>query len=424
MPKTIQAADVPALLRPGMVVQAQGAPAEPLEIMAAIQAVPEASDGVHYLQMYITSVNTGDYSAFHPNARATSFFITPGTRASFQAGKIDFHPFHLSTNYRYLSSLPPIDLLILSLSPPDAHGMCSLGCSAAYGWASLPKARRVVAELNRQAPRTFGAPPVPLARLDYIVACDRAPIETPSQPLNEATRAIGRHVAGLVRDGDCIQIGIGNVPNAILAELGDRNDLGFHSGMMTDACIDLFTSGAMNGSQKAIDRHVHVTGIVVGTKRLFEFVHENTRVHFREVGYTHEQETLRRLDNFVSLNSALEMDLLGQCNAEMIDGAQQGGVGGQADFVRGARNSRGGRSVLAFPSTGRRGTLSRVVPCLPQGTVVSTPRADVDYVVTEHGVAHLRDLNIDDRAQALIGVADPSFRDELRAAWKQMRKAM
>ncbi|MBI3992124.1 MAG: acetyl-CoA hydrolase/transferase family protein [Candidatus Lambdaproteobacteria bacterium] len=424
MPKTIQAADVPALLRPGMVVQAQGAASEPLEIMAAIQAAPQASDGVHYLQMYIPSVNKGDYSAFHPNARATSFFITPGCRASFQAGKIGYHPFHLSTNYRYLSALPPIDLLILSLSPPDAHGMCSLACSAAYVWATLPKARVVVAEINRQAPRTFGAPPVPLSRLDYIVECGYTPIEVPSQPLNDASRAIGRHVAGLVRDGDCIQIGIGNVPNAILAELGHRNDLGFHSGMMTDACIDLIASGTMNGSRKAIDRHVHVTGIVVGTKRLFDFVHENTRVHFREVGYTHEQETLRHLDNFVSLNSVLEVDLLGQGNAEMIDAEQQGGVGGQADFVRGARNSRGGRSVLAFLSTGRRGTLSRVVSRLPQGTVVSTPRADVDYVVTEHGVAHLRDLNIDDRAAALIGVADPRFRDELHAAWKDMRKSM
>ena len=424
MPKTIQAQDVPGLLKPGAVVYVHTGACEPMEILGAIEAQPDASDGVHYVQIFIPGVNVGDYASFHPNARATSFFITAGMRESFAAGKIDFYPFHLHDNYRYLAALPGVDLLILQVSPPDDQGNCSLGLTTDYVPAVLDKAKVVVAEVNQQMPTTFGGPRIPMKRLDYVVECDRSPIVTPSRPLDEVSRTIGRLVADLIRDGDIIQIGIGNVPNASLAELSGMKDLGFHSGLFTDACVELIEGGAMNGARKSVDTGVHVTGGAIGTKRVFDFVHNNPAIHFREVGYTHEQQSLRHMENFVSLNSVLDTDLLGQGNAEWIGGRPQGGIGGQGDFVRAARNWPGGRSVLAFASTGRKGTISRIVPRLPEGTVVTTPRSDVDYVVTEHGVAHIRDMAVDQRAEALTSLAAPEFREDLTQAWKEMRAAM
>jgi len=424
MPKKIKATEVPGLLHPGMTVYVQGGANEPTEIMEVVKAQPDASDAVRYIQMFIPGVNNGDYSSFHPNAKATTFFVTAPMRESWKAGKVDFYPFHLHADYRFLCAMDPVDLLVLQLSPPDKHGNCSLGPTTDYVPAVLGKAKAILAEINPNVPYTYGGPRVPYERLDYVVETAHELVLTPDNPLNDDTKRIGKLVAELIEDGDTIQIGIGNVPNAILAELHGKRDLGFHSGLMTDACVDLIEGGAMNGARKRIDNGVHVTGIAVGTRKVFDFINNNATIHFREVGYTHEQETLRHLDCFISLNSVLEMDLLAQGNAEWIGTEQHGGIGGQGDFVRGARNSRGGKSVLAFLSTGRRGTISRIIPRLPHGAVVTTPRSDVDYVVTENGVAHVRDMTVDQRAEALIGLAAEQFRAELAQEWEKMRAAM
>ena len=422
MPKIIAATDLPALLRPGLTVFVQGAVGEPLALGQALAAAGEASRGVHYISCLVPGINRTDFSAFHPEARLTTFFVQAELRESFAAGKVRFLPLHYSGVCCYMKSLPPMDLVLIQVAPPDADGMCSLGLSVDFVPLILDAAKVVVAEVNAAMPSPPGSPKIPYDRLDYAVPTDRALPEMPTGDLPAVIATIGAKVAELIDDGSCIQIGIGKVPAAILTCLKDRRDLGLHGGMVTDEVADLVDAGSLNGSRKSIDTNYIICGAAMGTSRVFEWAANRADVQFRGADYTHNVPVVAQIDNFVSINSTLEVDLTGQANSETVGGRQISGTGGLVDFVRGARMAKNGRSILALSATAAKGTISRIVPALGSGAVVSCPRADIDFVVTEYGAARLKDKSIDERAEALIAIAAPNFQAELTRAWREQRR--
>jgi 4-hydroxybutyrate CoA-transferase len=420
MPRKISPEGVPDLLRPGMTVFVQGASGEPSALLQALAAAPAASDGVHYVGCFIPGVNRIDPAAFHPNARLTSFFVFGDIARSHAAGKVRFLPLHYSGIWGYLAGLE-IDLALIQVTPPDRSSHCSLGVSVHFVPAVLERAKVVVAEVNAAMPRPAHSHEIPYERLDYVVATDRALVAVSTGGLPPETHRIGTHVAGLIDDGDTIQIGIGKVPAAVLASLRDRRDLGLHGGLVSDEVADLHEAGVLTGARKSHDPATMACTVALGSPRVYDWAGRCPALRFAPVGYTHDVRVIGEIDNFVAINSVLSIDLTGQANAEMLEGRQVSGTGGLADFVRGARLSRGGRSILALPSTAGGGKSSRIVPRLGADDVVSCPRADADIVVTEHGVARLRDKSIDERAEALIAVADPAFRDELANRWASPR---
>jgi 4-hydroxybutyrate CoA-transferase len=422
MPRKIAVERLPDLLRAGMTVFVQGASGEPTSLLQTLAAAPEASAGVHYVGCLIPGLNRIDPAAFHPRASLTSFFVFGEMARSHLAGRVRFLPLHYSGIWQYLSALP-IDLALIQVSPPDHRGQCSLGVSVHFVPAILERAGMVVAEMNATMPRPARSYTVPYQRLDYVIETERPVLELPGgEPSDEMLR-IGANVASLIGDGDTIQIGIGKVPAAVLAALHDRRELGLHSGLAADGIADLHAAGVMTGARKPPDGHRMVCCAAIGTARVYDWAAACPDLQIAPVSYTHDVRVIGRIDNFVAINSVLAVDLFGQANAETLDGRQVSGTGGLLDFVRGARLSRGGRSILALPSSAAAGKVSRIVARLGAGDVVSCPRADADIVVTEHGVARLRDKSLDERAEALIRIAAPAFRDQLASAWRAMSSA-
>lgn len=427
MPRLISPDDVPALLAPGMTVFVAGGANEPATVLDAIRRRPEASAGVTWIQSIVPGLNRFDFSSLHDEARSIAFFITPETRASYRAGRIDFVPCQLRAVADLLGEGLDLDLAILSVSPPSGAGTgagaADLASAADFG-AGLncdfvdvvcERARRIVAEVNTALPDPADGPRIDARRIDFAVPVSRPPPPFPLPEMDETARAIARNVAALVRDGDTIQTGIGSIPYAVLGALRDRNDLGLHSGILDDGVMELVERGVITGRRKTIDRGRHVTAYAIGSPALYGWLGERADVRFRPVDYTHGAGTLARIDRFVSINSALEIDLRGQVNAEMIRGRQVTGTGGSVDFMRGAAGSRGGRSIVALAATAAGGKVSRIVPRLGEGNAPTALRTDVDYVVTEYGAARLRHLPERARAAALAEVAAPGFRPALRA---------
>jgi acyl-CoA hydrolase len=307
------------------------------------------------------------------------------------------------------------DVVFLHLSPPDARGEYSMGLLNDYLKIAMRRARVVVAEVNEQVPWTYADEPLDLGRVDYVVRTSRAPLEHATRTPSETDRAIAQRVAELVPDGAVIQIGIGAMPAAILDALHSHRRLGIHSGMVGDSVVDLVASGAVTNETKPYDRGVSVSGALLGTRRLYDFAHRNPALVLKPLTFTHNVELLVQIDRFTSLNSAIEVDLTGQVNAEVAGGVYIGAVGGQVDYVRAARHARGGRSIIALPATARGGTVSRIVATLST-PVVTTARSDVDVVVTEFGAAGLRGISLEERARRLIAIADPRFRAALERA--------
>jgi 4-hydroxybutyrate CoA-transferase len=421
MPLKINSERLPDLLRPGMTAFVQGASGEPSALLQALAAAPGASDGVHYVGCFIPGVNRTDPASFHPNARLTSFFVFGEIARSHVAGKVRFLPLHYSGIWDYLARLE-IDLALIQVTPPDRAGRCSLGVSVHFVPAALERAKAVVAEVNAAMPRPAHSYEVPYERLDYVVETDRPLVTLATGSLPPEVRRIGAHVAELVGDGDTFQIGIGRVPAAVLTALRDRRDLGLHGGLISDEVADLHDAGVITGARKSHDRGTMVCTAALGSPRVYGWAGGCRELRFAPVSYTHDVRVLAQIANFVAINSVLAVDLSGQANAEMLDGRQVSGTGGLLDFVRGARLSKGGRSILALPATADGGKVSRIVPRLGEGDVISCPRADADIVVTEHGIARLRDKSIDERAEALTAIADPAFRDGLADQWAALRR--
>ena len=353
--------------------------------------------------------------------RCISFQNSPSLRRDWEEGRIDFLPARYSDVPRVFSRQGPrpVDVALIQVSPPDHQGRFSLGVSASHAYPLARQARTIVAEVNDRAPRTYGPCFFTAEEIDFLVECSAPLVPYPEIQFGETERRIAELVADLIPDGATIQIGIGNLPAAILKLLEGKKDLGFHSGMLSDSVVDLVEKGAVTNARKNVHPGKIVAGELIGTEKLFRFGHENPLLEMHGAEVSHNAELIGKIDNFVAINSALEIDLSGQINAESLNGVQISGVGGQFDFVEGAYFSRGGRSVTALISSASKGKVSRIVPTFSNQAVVTIPRYLTDIVVTEYGAAHLRGKSIRQRAEALISIAHPSFRDGL---WEAFRK--
>jgi acyl-CoA hydrolase len=327
------------------------------------------------------------------------------------AGKLEPVPCHIS------SIVPMIergqlksDVVLLQVSPPNGKGEYSFGLVNDYVRAAMGKARVVIAEINAQVPWVHCDRPLRADEITVAVYSDRAPLELPPAPFGDLERKIAAHLADFIPDRATLQVGIGAVPEAIVAMLSDRRDLGVHSGMIGDSVMDLMERGVVTNAHKGLDAGVTISGVLFGTQRLYRFAHRNPQIRLCPTSYTHSLATLGQLRNLVSINSALEVDLTGQVNAEAIGGDHIGAVGGQVDFVRAAAQSEGGVSIIALPSTGKKGE-SKIVSRL--SGPVTTARSDVDVIATEHGAVRLRGLGIKERVRAMVSIAPPDHRDAL-----------
>lgn len=417
MPPRLTAADLPRLLRPGMTVYVGGTAGESSVVAEALAAEPAAAAGVRFVGVWLPGMNRFDYAGLHPGARSTAFFITRQMHRSFAAGRCDLLPIAYSAIFNYLRHTATIDLAVLQVSPADAEGRFSLGIANDFAPAILGRARRIVVHANPEMPATRGAAMLGAADLAGIIE-QRAPLIDERADCDAAWTAIGGHIAGLVRDGDTLEVGIGNVQSVFGTMTGARR-LRIHSGAVSTPILRLVEDGTLDDGDETV-----VAGIAYGNPELRAFVASDRRVRFAPVGETHDPARLRAIRRFIAINSVVEVDLLGQANAEMIDGRQVGGSGGLVDFMRGARLSAGGLAIIALPAMAADGRRSRIVDALPSGTAVSVGRADADVVVTEYGVADLRHRSVDARADALIAIAAPQVRDALAEAWRRRRVGM
>jgi acyl-CoA hydrolase len=408
--KAEDAARIFAEFRPGLEVYLQGAVGEPLALREALMAEPEALTGVSLTGCFIPGINDFDYAALNPMARLTSFMLPPAFRQSFETGRVVVRPMAYSQIVEALRSGPAPDLAILQVTPPDGEGECSFGPCADFAPLVARRAGRRLALVNPLLPRPRRGPTIPFAALEVAIEVE-APFITAAEPTpTPAQSEIARRVAAMVPDGAAIQTGIGGVPAAALGELAKRRGLRVHTGMVTEGYRLLDEAGALAPHEEI------VTGFAYGGAAFVNWACD--RCLFADANETHGPARLGRVDRLFAINSALEVDLFGQANIEWRAGQLVSGLGGAPDFSRAARRSRGGRAILALPATA--GRVSRIVPRLTSPTV-SLPGADADLVITERGIADIRGLALDDRAEALIEIAAPEHRAELTRAWAEIR---
>lgn len=414
--RKIAAADVPGLLSAGNRVFLSGLSSESSVFRDAISAVPGSAAEISFTGALVPGINTFDYAQLHPATRVETLFVSPFMQASAKTGKILHLPMGYYDAYRWFGS-QVYDLVVVQVAPPDAQGQCSLGTTADFQLAAMRNARSILAHINPRMPRT-SAPAVSISDFDYALEAESDLPENPLTPPDETARTIGRHVASLVGDGACLQLGIGKIPASVLSNLVGHRNLGLHSGLLTDEIIPLLEAGVVNGALKEIDTGFAVTNAVVGTRRLYDYA-SHVGLRFRDVGYTHDLATLSRITNLVSINSAVEVDLFGQINSETVAGRQISGLGGAADFAMGANLSEGGRAIIALPATTQKGK-SRIVGALSAGTPISIARSVPVTVVTEFGAASLAGLSTRQRAEALLRIADPLHQADLERAMAEL----
>lgn len=351
--------------------------------------------------------------------RLFGYFLGASTREPVAAGRAEYLPGFFHTYPRILASRGGVDVVLISVTPPDEHGYCSMGTGTDHLPSVVDKARLVIAQMNRNLPRVMGDSFIHLRDIDIIVEADTPMLELPPVAITDVERKIGAYCASLVHDGDTIQLGIGGIPDAVVTFLQEKKDLGLHTEMAADGIVDLIESGVINNKRKTINRGKSIATFAAGTKKLYDFLDNNPVFELRGVDYVNNPYVIAQNDNMVSINSAIQVDLMGQVNAEMLRGKQFSGVGGQVDFIRGATMSKGGRAIIALPSTAAGGKISKIVPFLDDGAAVTTPRGEVDYIVTEYGIAHLWGKTLRERARALIAIAHPDFRDMLAAEYEK-----
>ncbi|MFB3917235.1 MAG: acetyl-CoA hydrolase/transferase family protein [Terriglobales bacterium] len=377
--------------------------------------------------VHLMTMGTAPYIApeMAGHFRHNAMFIGANVREAVNDGRADYTPIFISE----IESLferggMPLDVALIQLSPPDAHGFCSLGVGVDTTLTAAKCARHVVAQINDKMPRTYGDSFIHIKDVHAIVEVSRPLCELPKPQITDLHRAIGRNVATLIEDGVTLQTGIGGIPDAVLPFLTDRKDLGVHSELISDNLIPLIEAGVINGRRKTFRPRKVVVGFALGSCKLFDYVHENPIFEFRASSFTNDPMIIARNDNMVAINSALQVDLTGQVCSDSIGSYFYSGIGGQVDFLRGSSRARGGKPIIALPSTAKNDTMSRIVPMLSPGAGVVTSRGLIRYVVTEYGIAYLHGRSIRQRAEALIQIAHPKFRDELydfceRTKWLQ-----
>ncbi len=411
--RAVSAADVVSVIRSGTDLFLHGACATPAPLIDALCARRDL-ENVRLYHLHTAGPAPFAAPGREREFRSVSLFTGAPVRQAIAEARADFVPIFLSDiPGLFLSGAVKVDVAILQVSPPDRHGMCSLGTSCDAAKAAAEVARIVVAEINEQMPRTHGNNVVPFDRIHAFIATDRPLVEHLPEPETAVEARIGEIVAGLVEDGSTLQMGIGGIPDAVLARLHNKSDLGIHTEMFSDRVVDLVESGAVTNRLKAVGAGRIVTSFINGSRRLFDFVHDNPLVAFYPCDWTNDTAVIRKNPKVVAINSALQIDLTGQVCADSIGHRIFSGIGGQMDFIRGAALSRGGKPIIALPSTAAGGRISRLVVQLNAGAGVVTTRRHVHWVVTEYGAVNLHGKSIRERGEALISIAHPDFRAEL-----------
>ncbi len=349
-----------------------------------------------------------------------SLFASGADRDLVVSGAAVFNPAFFHQIPRLITEFMDINVSLICVSRIDRHGYMSLGTDVDINKAAIAKADLVIAEVNQNMPRVHGDSWVHISELDAIIEHDAPLHELPTPPEREEDKAMGELMAEMIPNGACIQLGIGGVPNAVAKSLMNHRDLGIHTEMFVDSMVDLVESGVANGSQKTFHPGKALYAFAAGSQRMYDFLDDNPYIEAHPVSYTNFPSNIARNDNQISVNSTIEVDLTGQCCSESIGTDQFSGTGGQHDYARGAFDSKGGKSMIAFYSTARGGEVSRVVSTLRPGAIVTTPRNDVHWIVSEYGAANLKGKSTRERARALIGLAHPKFRDELTAEAKRL----
>lgn len=413
--------DAVALIQSGMRIFVQGAAATPTPLLEALADRTDLED-VRLYHLHLDGPCRFADPEHEGRFRSVSLFTGPALRAPIAEGRADFMPVFLSDiPGLFRSGRVPLDAVLCQVSPPDKHGMCSLGTSVDATKGATEHARLIIAEINERMPRTHGHSCVPLERIDAFIATDRALHQHPPSAETDVEVRIGQAIAELVEDGATLQMGIGAIPDAVLRRLGDKVDLGVHTEMFSDGVLDLIEGGVITNRHKVVHPGRTTSSFVMGTDRLYTFVDDNLSVELHPCDRTNDVDLIGRNPKVVAINSAIEVDLSGQVCADSIGHRIYSGIGGQMDFIQGAARSKGGRPIIALPSTAKDGAISRICVTLKEGAGVVTTRGHVHWVVTEYGAVNLHGMTLRERAAALISIAHPDHRPELERAARAVR---
>ena len=409
-----------SLIESGSRVFIHGSAATPVHLIQAMQARYESLHDVELVSITNLGNVTFNDPIYSGRFFFNSLFVSGNTRAIANSSDGDYVPVFLSQIPQlFREQILPIDVALIQVSPPDIHGYCSLGTSVDIAKAAVETSKMIIAQVNPRMPRTHGDGFLHVSKIDKLVWFEsELPEINYSSAINDTTVNIGRHVAGLIEDGATLQMGIGSIPDQVLKNLGNHKDLGIHTEMLSDGVIPLIESGVINNSRKVLNVGRCVTGFIVGTRKLYDYVNDNPVMRVMDISYVNDTSVIRQNPRATAINSAIEIDLTGQVCADSIGTYQFSGIGGQMDFIRGASLSERGKPIIAMPSVTSKG-LSRIVPFLKQGAGVVTTRGHVHWVVTEYGAVNLFGKNLKQRGQALISIAHPDHRESLERAFNE-----
>ena len=420
--KIISAEDAVSHVKSGDRVFIQGAAMTPVKLIDALVERYLSLSDVEVMHLHTEGRAAYTEDPYFKAFKINSAFVGGNVRTAIREGRGDYIPIFLSeVHWLFRRNILPLDVAFIQVSTPDSHGYCSLGVSVDVTIPAIQTAKLVIAQVNSHVPRTHGDGIIHVSQIDYAIEHD-GPIYGHEIPAaSEIELKIGANVAGLVEDGATLQMGIGAIPNAALANLTNHKDLGIHTEMFSDGILPLIESGVINGRKKEVKTGKLVTCFAVGSQKLYDFMDDNPLVHMKEAAYTNDTAIIRKNPKVTAINSAIEIDITGQVCADTIGKIPYSGVGGQMDFIRGASLSEGGKAIIAMPAATHKG-ISKIVPFLKEGAGITTTRAHVHYVVTEHGVVDLYGKNLKQRAKALISIAHPDAREALdKAAFERFK---
>jgi len=419
--KALPAEEVVRRVHHGTRVFIHGAAATPKGLLDALSARRDLED-VRLYHLHTTGTDSFVDPECKGRLRSVSLFTGPEVRKAVNDGRADFMPIFLSDiPFLFRTKRVPLDVAILQLSPPDRHGLCTLGTSVDAARGAIESAKVIIAEINERMPRTHGNTAVPLSMIDAYTVVDRALPETRQSEETPVEARIGELIADMIEDGSCLQLGIGAIPDAVARRLHEKNDLGVHTEMFSDAVVELQEAGVVTNKYKKVHPGRTVTSFVTGSQKLYDFVADNPLVEFHGCDRTNDISLIRKNDKVVAINSALEIDLTGQICADSIGHSIYSGIGGQMDFMHAAAHSEGGKPIIALPSTAANGKISRIVSTLKPGAGVVTTRGHVHWVVTEFGAVDLHGKTLRERGELLISIAHPSFRAQLHEELMALR---
>ncbi len=418
--KLVTAEEAVSVIKSHDRVYISGNAATPYTLMNALASRRDELQAVELVHVLLLGRDPLSVPEMEGHFRHNSLFVGPADRKAINEGRADYVPIFLhQIPNLFLSGQMPLDVAMLHLSPPDEHGFMSFGVEVMASKAAAEMAKIVIAQVNEKMPRLLGDSFIHVSRVHKVVEISEDLPELEKKPFSEVEEKIGAFIADLIEDGSTLQLGIGGIPDAVLAALKNRRDLGVHTEMVSDGVMDAIDSGVITGAKKNFHPGKIILTFMLGSKKIYEFSHNNPIFEAHPTDYTNHPFKVAQNDNMVAINSAIEVDITGQICSDSIGTFIYSGFGGQVDFIRGAAHSKGGKPIIALPSTAKGGEISRIVPFLKKGAGVVTTRADVKYVVTEYGVAYLHGKNLQERTNSLIGIAHPDFRDDLIQAAKE-----